>query len=266
MATNSKKYYDEVLQTATKSGANAVQAQQAAAEAVNKKYGGLGTTSSSAPAVQTKTANKAASSRPAYTQSQNVTNAYNRVNSLTNSKPLPYKQSQAVSDAYNKLTALDGSKPSPYSSNYSDQINSLLNEITGRDKFTYNADSDPLYNQYKDKYTAMGKQAMQDTMGNAAALTGGYGSSYASTAGNQAYQAYLGQLNDKLPELYQLALDKYNNETNDMYNRMNLLQGLDNTDYGRYRDTVGDYYTDVSNAENATICFTIRITASTVTI
>ena len=44
-----------------------------------------------------------------------------------------------------------------------------------------------------------GKQAMQDTMGQAAALTGGYGSTYGQAVGQQQYDAYLQNLNDEVP-------------------------------------------------------------------
>lgn len=55
---------------------------------------------------------------------------------------------------------------------------------------------------------------------------------------------YLAALNDKVPELEQNAYNRYLNEGNEMYNRLNALQGLDDTDYSRYRDTVNDYYTN----------------------
>ena len=42
---------------------------------------------------------------------------------------------------------------------------------------------------------------MKDTMGQAAALTGGYGSSYAESSAQQQYDAYLQQLGDIVPEL-----------------------------------------------------------------
>jgi len=104
--------------------------------------------------------------------------------------------------------------------------------------------ADPLYQQYKDSYMRQGNLAMRDTMGNASALTGGYGSTYAQTAGSQAYDQYLGKLNDKIPELYQLAYGMYQDEGQNMYNQLNALQGLDSTEYGRYRDSMSDYYTD----------------------
>ncbi|MBR6050762.1 MAG: hypothetical protein IKP68_06110, partial [Clostridia bacterium] len=80
----------------------------------------------------------------------------------------------------------------------------LENSLLNRPKFSYDVDGDSLYQMYKDKYIKGAKLAMQDTMGQAAALTGGYGNSYAATVGNQAYQSYLGQLNDVIPELYHL--------------------------------------------------------------
>ena len=39
-----------------------------------------------------------------------------------------------------------------------------------------------------------GRLAMMDSMGRAAALTGGYGSSYAQSAGQQAYQKQMDSL------------------------------------------------------------------------
>ena len=89
-------------------------------------------------------------------------------------------------------------------------LNSLKDSIENYGDFSYDVNSDALYQQYADQYMRQGKLAMQDAMGQAAALTGGYGNSYAATVGNQAYQSYLQQLNDKVPELYQLALDRYN--------------------------------------------------------
>ena len=85
---------------------------------------------------------------------------------------------------------------------------------------------------------------MQDTMGQAAAMTGGYSNSYAQTVGQQQYQGYLQQLNDRIPELYQLALNTYNQETADLYNRYGMLSDAEAQEYARYRDQMADYYTD----------------------
>ena len=166
-----------------------------------------------------------------------------------------YVQSDSVTNAYNTLNGLQ--KPGEYQSNWQQSINDTINKILNREKFSYDVNGDALYQQYKDQYVNQGRMAMMDTMGQASAMTGGYGSSYASTAGNQAYQGYLQQLNDRVPELYKLALDKYNQEGQELYNQYGLLSDRESTDYGRYRDSVSDYnadrdyYTNLYNNERS---------------
>lgn len=157
-----------------------------------------------------------------------------------NSRP-KYSQSQDVTDAWNKVKDLEGSKPGDYVSKYGDQIQALLDKILNRDPFKYDFNADPMYQMYKDRYLQQGRMAMQDTMGDAAALTGGYGNSYAATAGQQAYQSYLQGLNDRIPDLRDFAYNAWLNEGDRMRSNLSTLQGLEDTDYARYRDTVGDY-------------------------
>ena len=87
-----------------------------------------------------------------------------------------YEESDAVKQAKANLEAQLSKKPGDYTSQWQTQLNDTLNKIQNREKFTYNINGDALYNQYKDKFVRQGQQAMQDTMGQAAALTGGYGS------------------------------------------------------------------------------------------
>jgi peptidoglycan hydrolase-like protein with peptidoglycan-binding domain len=147
-----------------------------------------------------------------------------------------YKESPVVSQALATLEQQLAAKPGAYQSTWQGQINGIIDRIMNREDFSYDVNSDALYQQYKDQYSALGKLAMQDTMGQAAGLTGGYGSSYASTAGNQAYQSYLSQLNEVVPELYGMARDQYNQEGQEMYNQYGLLVDQENQDYGRYVD------------------------------
>lgn len=126
--------------------------------------------------------------------------------------------------------------PAPYQSNYQSQIDSLLNSILNRENFTYDMNADPLYQQYKDQYVAGGRAAMMDTMGQAAALTGGYGNSYASTAGNMAYQNYLTGLNSAALDLYDAAYSRYQDQGNQMLNNLGMLMSADEAAYNRYLD------------------------------
>lgn len=155
-----------------------------------------------------------------------------------------YEESGTVTKAGEALDTHLANKPGEYQSQWQTQLDDLMKQIMNRDKFSYDLNGDALYQQYKDKYTQQGKLAMMDTMGQAAAMNGGYGSSYAQSVGQQAYQASLDKLNDIVPDLYQMALDKYNQEGQDLYNQYGLVMDRENTDYGRYRDTVSDWNTE----------------------
>ena len=152
-----------------------------------------------------------------------------------------YKESDLVTQAKNALNAQLAQKPGEYSSQWQAQLDDTINKILNREKFSYDLNGDALYQQYKDKYIQQGKMAMGDAIGQAQAMTGGYGNSYAQSVGQQQYQAQLQNLNDIVPELYQMAYDKYNQEGQDLYNQYSMLGDRENMDYGRYRDSVSDW-------------------------
>ena len=157
----------------------------------------------------------------------------------------PYQESDAVKQAKAMLDQQLAQKPGAYQSAWQTQLNDTINKILNREKFSYDLNGDALYQQYKDQYMLQGKQAMMDTMGQAQAMTGGYGNSYAQSVGQQAYQGYMQQLNDKIPELYQLALNKYQMEGDDLATQYSILGAQEEQDYGRYRDGVSDYNTEL---------------------
>ncbi|MDR2513854.1 MAG: peptidoglycan-binding protein [Christensenellaceae bacterium] len=155
-----------------------------------------------------------------------------------------YTPSAQVNQAFGNYQAAQANKPGPYSSAWQAQLDDLLGKIQGRKPFSYDFNVDPIYKQYKDQYTRQGNLAMQDTMANAATLSGGYGNSYASVAGNLAYQNSLQQLNNVIPELAGQAYGRYQDEGQQLYNQFGLINGMEDRDYSRYRDTVGDYYSE----------------------
>ena len=162
-----------------------------------------------------------------------------------------YTPSGSVQAAQAYLEQVKSSKPGAYQSRWDDELTSLYDQIRNRKKFSYDMGTDPLYQQYREQYQRLGRLAMQDTMGQAAALTGGYGSTYGEQVGQQAYNAYLQNLNDIVPQLQQQAYQRYQDEGTDLYNQYSLVKGREDTDYGRYRDTVSDYYSDLSDARSA---------------
>lgn len=164
-----------------------------------------------------------------------------------------------TSDYYSKYLpenryAYDPSKNDAYQ-RANDQATEIYDKIMNRGEFSYDVNKDKIYQQYRDLYAQMGRGAMEDTMGQAAALTGGYGSTYSQNAGQQAYNAYLQKLNEVVPELYNAAYDRYNQEGqnlmnlytmarnnadnayerdyNQWYNRLQLERGDEDTTYNR---------------------------------
>lgn len=166
-----------------------------------------------------------------------------------------YTQSEKSETLLKELEAHLAAKPGEYSSQWLQQLDDVLGQILNRPAFSYDANSDPLYNQYRDSYVNHGRLAMMDTMGQAATLTGGYGNSYAQQAGQQAYQGYLQGLNDAMPELYQLALETYDRQGQSLLNRFGALSDREALDYGRYTDNYGlwadqrDYLSDQYDTE-----------------
>ena len=156
-----------------------------------------------------------------------------------------YQESDTVKQAQALLQQQMAQKPGEYQSQWQSQLDAVMDKILNREKFSYDMNADALYQQYKGQATTQGKQASMDVMGQAAALTGGYGNSYAQTVGQQTYQGYLQNLNDKIPELYQLAMDQYNQEGDALIQQYGMYADREEQDYGRYRDQVGDYNTEL---------------------
>lgn len=156
-----------------------------------------------------------------------------------------YVESDRVRKLADQLSRINDTKPGEWTGGqYGGQVQDLLKKIQNREKFSYDLNSDALYQQYKDKYVQQGKQAMQDTMGQAAALTGGYGSTYSQSAGQQQYNAYLQSLGDVVPELYQMALNRYQMEGDDLKTQYGLLSDQYQQEYSQYRDLLSSWQAD----------------------
>lgn len=133
-----------------------------------------------------------------------------------------------------------------YAATYEQPLADLYQRITTRPGFQYDVTADPLYQQYKGQYIQQGKLAMRDTMGQAAALTGGYGSTYGQQVGQQAYDAYLQKLGDVVPDLYSAAYGRYADEGDRMMQQYALLGQQRDDEYTRYRNELADW----QDAEN----------------
>lgn len=151
----------------------------------------------------------------------------------------------SVDDIRKRLEAFSKNKPADYVGSYQENISKLAEQIANRGDFSYDPTADGLWQIYEKKYTDLGKTAMADTLGKAAAMNGGYGTSYGQMAGQQAFNQYMKELADIIPELEQRAYDRWTDEEAALLSKLAMYMGLDETEYGRYRDEVGDYYTDL---------------------
>lgn len=156
---------------------------------------------------------------------------------------LNYQKSEELLAAERALEEYMAGRPGEYQSSYQERIDALLDEILNRGPFEYSFDADPLYQQYKDGAVRSARLALQDAMAGAAAGTGGYGSSYAVSAGSQAYQNGMAALDDVLPRLYQAALDRWTAEETAQRGRLSELTALEKNARNAYEDAVRDYYT-----------------------
>ena len=174
---------------------------------------------------------------------------------------MPQEIAEAFSYTNGLLQQLSSGRTS-----YSDQIQEMMNQIQNREKFSYDVDSDTMFQQALASAMSSGKTAMQDTIGQASALTGGYGSTYATTAGNQAYNNFIQDAYDNLPQYYQMALEAYQMEGDEMYRQLGMLTDADATEYERmynswnanfanaqsmYNRSYGEWQDSVNNAYNS---------------
>ena len=147
-----------------------------------------------------------------------------------------YTPSDEVAAAREYRDSVAALEPEGYESGFSEKLQALYDQIAGRKAFEYDPEEDEDYQRYAKLYAARGAAAMEDTLGKAAALTGGYGSSYAQTAGQQAYNGYLQELAALVPELRQAALAEYRQEGQALETQYDLLTQQEKNEYQRWQD------------------------------
>lgn len=102
------------------------------------------------------------------------------------------------------------------------QADTLRNQYMNRGEFSWDPNADEGFQNYAKLMKQQGNLAMKDTMAKASAMTGGYGNSYAATAGQQMYNQYLGQVDQKANDYYAMALDAFNREGNDLLSKYQM--------------------------------------------
>lgn len=149
-----------------------------------------------------------------------------------------YTASAQVEQARQEAKASDEKKPGEYVSKWQQQLDAAMEKILNREKFSYNLNGDALYRQYKDQAIQNGRLAMQDTLGQAAAMTGGFGSSYGQTAAQQAYRQQMANLGDKASALYDKARSEYGRQGTADKQAYDLLLQRENSSQNQYKQNL----------------------------
>ena len=158
-------------------------------------------------------------------------------------KMLATEAANQLRKTYGNYTINDA-RAMEYADGYKQQLQAALDKVVNPQAFSYNAEDDPMYRQYRKTYLREGDRAMADTLGKASAMTQGRPSSYAVSAANQANNYYAAQLADAIPNLRNNAYSEYLQGLQMDAAKLQALQGADETAYQRYLKGI-----DIKNQE-----------------
>lgn len=160
-----------------------------------------------------------------------------------------FQPSADTAAALEYAKSLDALIPEEYDSAFDEQLAQLYEQMNSREEFSYDPAADAAFQSYLARYTREGKAAMEDTMAKGAHLSGGYGSTYAQSAAQQAYNSYLARLSDVLPELQEAAYKRYRDDGAALLDQYELLRSRDEADYERYLDNLSAWKSESSAAQ-----------------
>lgn len=154
---------------------------------------------------------------------------------LSYHKTYVYHKAPEGSTALKSTAATEAKTPkSTYDKSYAKKKDKALNAVLSVGDFSYDTKTDPLFSQYEKAYTRAARLTGEDVLGKASELNGGLSSSYAATAAAQAQNAQMDKLTDIIPELYEMAYDRYLKDIDTKIKQYELLEQADDTAYDRY--------------------------------
>lgn len=164
------------------------------------------------------------------------------------------RMAEDIRAKYNYSGGADGSKyipitPKPvmpkieaYNSPYSKQLDGAISDIESYDPFSWNADTDTSFQAFLSKATRMGDTAFADNLAGLSAGTGGRENSWAASVASQSRNNYMLQAAEAMPQFEQNAYARWQSGLQMLYQKAEMYQGLDETQYNRYRDTINDTF------------------------
>lgn len=155
---------------------------------------------------------------------------------------------KAAQKAYNKM--LDN--PANYGyGQYDDEVDALFQQVMNPEAFSYDMSKDKLFQMYKQQYNTAGTRAMRNAMGVGAARSGGANSSASQSAAQTTFLGYMDALNAKAADTYANALSRYQQKQNELLNRYNIANDMNNASNNAYYQQLGLASQRLANAQNA---------------
>lgn len=155
-----------------------------------------------------------------------------------------------LTDARGELERYEQTKPADYQSKYQGQINDVMSKLNDLGEYDYDPAADTAYQQYKSQYAQKAKLANQNAQANASAMTGGYGSSYGTQAGQKAYAATMDDLNSVLDGLTAQNRAEYNTKKSGLQEQLSGLQSAEQNDYAKYQKDYSQWQDGLSYRQN----------------
>ena len=155
-----------------------------------------------------------------------------------------------LTDARGELERYEQTKPADYQSKYQGQINDVMSKLNDLGEYDYDPAADTAYQQYKSQYAQKAKLANQNAQANASAMTGGYGSSYGTQAGQKAYAATMDDLDSVLDGLTAQNRAEYNTKKSGLQEQLSGLQSAEQNDYAKYQKDYSQWQDGLSYRQN----------------
>lgn len=155
-----------------------------------------------------------------------------------------------LTDARGELERYEQTKPADYQSKYQGQINDVMSKLNDLGEYDYDPAADTAYQQYKSQYAQKAKLANQNAQANASAMTGGYGSSYGTQAGQKAYAATMDDLDSVLDGLAAQNRAEYNTKKSGLQEQLSRLQSAERNDYAKYQKDYSQWQDGLSYRQN----------------
>ena len=150
-----------------------------------------------------------------------------------------------LTDARGELERYEQTKPADYQSKYQGQINDVMSKLNDLGEYDYDPAADTAY-----QHAQKAKLANQNAQANASAMTGGYGSSYGTQAGQKAYAATMDNLDSVLDGLTAQNRAEYNTKKSGLQEQLSGLQSAEQNDYAKYQKDYSQWQDGLSYRQN----------------